>query len=111
MTSCVPRTLTLLMAAMNAMKAALEDIKEGNSDTKTDKASFDELKGVIGFPQYYDEEKRYAPYNYAADGDSIATLDATDGKSLGGALLPTTTSPSAGKGAAVNAVDGAGQHC
>lgn len=31
------RPLTLLMAAMNAMKAALEDIKEGKSDTKTEK--------------------------------------------------------------------------
>ncbi len=49
--------LTLLMAAVPAMQAALAALKEGRCPAGL--AGFAELKEVVGFPDYHAEEERY----------------------------------------------------
>jgi len=49
--------LTLQMAALKAMQDALESLKNGQHPQ--DILSFDQLKDVVGFPDYYAEEERY----------------------------------------------------
>ena len=49
--------LTLLLASMRAMEAALKDLKDGKHPKNI--ASFDDLKDLVGFPGYYAEEDRY----------------------------------------------------
>jgi 2-methylisocitrate lyase-like PEP mutase family enzyme len=49
--------LTLLLASMQAMEKALADLKAGTHPTNI--ASFDDLKNLVGFPEYYAEEERY----------------------------------------------------
>lgn len=52
------RPLTCILAAMTAINGALAAIKRG--DEPDGLASFDDLKNLVGFPEYYEEEKRYA---------------------------------------------------
>ena len=51
--------LTLLSAAMKAMQAALAALKQGR-EPKELLLPFPELRKVVGFDAYYDEEQRYA---------------------------------------------------
>jgi 2-methylisocitrate lyase-like PEP mutase family enzyme len=51
--------LALMAAAMQAMKATLEDLKQG-VDPDPRMMPFDELRQRIGFDDYYEAEKRYA---------------------------------------------------
>ena len=46
-------------AAIHAMQQALKAMREGTESTLPE-ASFEEIKRVAGFPQYYADEKRYA---------------------------------------------------
>jgi 2-methylisocitrate lyase-like PEP mutase family enzyme len=49
--------LTLLLAVLPAIEKALLALKNGQPPT--DMASFEQLKEVVGFPKYYEEEQRY----------------------------------------------------
>ena len=49
--------LTLLLAALPAMEDALSALKQGQ--TPAGLCHFEHLKEVVGFPEYYKEEKRY----------------------------------------------------
>ena len=50
--------LTLLNSAMTAMENALEALKQGRTpDTLSD---FAHLRDIVGFPDYYEAEKKYA---------------------------------------------------
>ena len=50
--------LTLLNSAMTAMERALVALKEGRApDTLSD---FAHLRDIVGFPDYYEAEKKYA---------------------------------------------------
>jgi 2-methylisocitrate lyase-like PEP mutase family enzyme len=49
--------LTLLNASIVAMRAALASLRAGQ--TPANLMTFDELKGAVGFPEYYAEEARY----------------------------------------------------
>ncbi len=50
--------LTLILAGINAMEHALEAIKEGTVPANT--AEFAHLRDVVGFPEYYEMEKKYS---------------------------------------------------
>ncbi len=50
--------LTLLLAGIGAMEQALEDFKKGHHPEKL--ISFEHLKEIVGFPEYFETEKRYA---------------------------------------------------
>ena len=49
--------LTLLAAAMAAMREALAAMKTGRTPERL--ASFDDIKTIVGFDEYYREEERY----------------------------------------------------
>ena len=49
--------LTLLLASLQAMENALADLKAGHHPKNL--ASFDNLKNLVGFPDYYAQEARY----------------------------------------------------
>lgn len=49
--------LTLMLASLAAMTQALDALKEGRCPQEL--ASFETLKDVVGFSEYYDEEMRY----------------------------------------------------
>lgn len=49
--------LTLLNASIRAMREALSSLKQGRMPGNI--LEFEELKSAVGFPQYYEEEKRY----------------------------------------------------
>jgi hypothetical protein len=50
--------LTLLNSAMTAMENALAALKAGRTpDTLSD---FAHLRDIVGFPDYYEAEKKYA---------------------------------------------------
>ncbi|MHA1108195.1 MAG: isocitrate lyase/PEP mutase family protein [Alphaproteobacteria bacterium] len=51
--------LTLMNAAMAAMDDALGALRDGR--TPDNLLDFAELRDVVGFPDYYDSEKKYAP--------------------------------------------------
>jgi len=51
--------LTVLSAAMNNMRQALDDLKKGHHPHKR-LMSFEELRQTVGFNDYYEEENRYA---------------------------------------------------
>ena len=48
--------LTLISSAISAMQQALQDLKTGHYPEHID---FNELKEIVGFTDYYREEKRY----------------------------------------------------
>ncbi len=50
--------LTVMSAAMNNMRSALNDLKSGVHPEKR-LMSFDDLRDIVGFNEYYDEESRY----------------------------------------------------
>ncbi|KAK9079000.1 hypothetical protein SSX86_000669 [Deinandra increscens subsp. villosa] len=52
--------LSLLGVSIRAMEDALQAIKKGRVPSPASMPSFDEVKEVIGFNTYYEEEKRYA---------------------------------------------------
>ncbi|MCK5193693.1 MAG: hypothetical protein KAQ71_07780, partial [Desulfobulbaceae bacterium] len=49
--------LTLLSASIQAMQNSLDILKEGDYP---DHISFPELQKIVGFNEYYREEKRYS---------------------------------------------------
>ncbi len=51
--------LTVMSAAMNNMRHALNDLKHGIHPQER-LMSFDDLRDIVGFNDYYDEESRYA---------------------------------------------------
>jgi len=51
--------LTVMSAAMSNMRLALNDLKRGVHPEKH-LMSFDDLRDIVGFNDYYDEESRYA---------------------------------------------------
>jgi len=51
--------LTVMSAAMNNMRQALNDLKRGVHPQER-LMSFDDLRDIVGFNDYYDEESRYA---------------------------------------------------
>lgn len=51
--------LTVMSAAMNNMRAALEDMKQGIHPGER-LMSFEDLRDIVGFNDYYEEESRYA---------------------------------------------------
>jgi len=51
--------LTVLSAAMNNMRQALDDLKKGHHPQER-LMSFEELRQTVGFNEYYEEENRYA---------------------------------------------------
>lgn len=53
--------LTLLGVSVRAMQGALVDLKNGAMPR--DMPSFSELQGIVGFPEYFQEEARYAVKN------------------------------------------------
>ncbi len=54
--------LTLLGAAMEAMKNTLTDMRKGTHSFDS-LMPFEEIKATVGFEVYYDEERRYADKN------------------------------------------------
>ena len=50
--------ITLLLASMQAMESALDVLKRGERPEGI--AAFSHLRDVVGFPEYYEAEKRYA---------------------------------------------------
>ena len=50
--------LTLLNAAMTAMERALEDLRQGRPPEGL--SDFAHLRDIVGFPAYYEAEKKYA---------------------------------------------------
>ncbi|MEM7722590.1 MAG: isocitrate lyase/PEP mutase family protein [Pseudomonadota bacterium] len=58
--------LTCLSAAMRAMTAALQDLKQGQ-DPADRLMTFDDLKKAVGFDQYYEAEARYVQARGASD--------------------------------------------
>ncbi len=50
--------LTIMLAGLQAMENALNHLKRG--EKPHDLADFDHLRAIVGFPEYYEEEKRYA---------------------------------------------------
>ncbi len=50
--------LTILLAGLQAMENALAHLKR--RETPRSLADFDHLRTIVGFPEYYEEEKRYA---------------------------------------------------
>ena len=51
--------VAMFLSGIKAMQGALEQIKSGEQDLST-RITFQELQGLVGFPEYYDAEKRYA---------------------------------------------------
>ena len=50
--------ITLLLAGMRAMEEALAAMKTGQRPAEL--ATFEHLRDVVGFPAYYEAEKKYA---------------------------------------------------
>ena len=50
--------LTLMMSAIHAMQQALVDLRNG--EQRTPKISFEEMREIVGFPNYYQAEQRYS---------------------------------------------------
>jgi 2-methylisocitrate lyase-like PEP mutase family enzyme len=50
--------LTLMLAGIKAMDKSLEHLKQGTQHQ--DMANFDQLRDIVGFPEYYAAEKKYA---------------------------------------------------
>lgn len=59
--------LTLLSAAMKAMQDALRSMRDGNQPSDA-LLSFSELKTLVGFDEYYEQEQRYARNNKSTRG-------------------------------------------
>ncbi len=51
--------LTVMSAAMNNMRGALDDLKNGHHPQER-LMSFDDLRDIVGFNDYYTQESRYA---------------------------------------------------
>ncbi len=51
--------LVLLSAAIAAMQQALGALKSGSTASAPAQVNFEELKSIVGFPEYYDRETRY----------------------------------------------------
>ena len=49
--------LSLLLAAIYAMERALAHLKDGKTHSK--KVSFEHIRNIVGFPEYYEAEEKY----------------------------------------------------
>ena len=63
------RPITLLSSAIKAMKSALEDLKADVATAPRLLPSFSELKTVVGFDEYFEEEKPYVRFVTKGGGD------------------------------------------
>ena len=59
--------LTLLSAAMKAQLQVLQSLKEGGTSHLDQILSFEEVKRHVGFPEYFEEQQRYAIPSDKAD--------------------------------------------
>lgn len=50
----------MLLSGLKAMQETLHMIKSGNQQDLSKRLTFQELQALVGFPEYYDAEKRYA---------------------------------------------------
>ncbi|CAM6039381.1 unnamed protein product [Sphagnum compactum] len=72
--------LSLLGVSIRAMQDALAAIKSGRLPPPSDLPSFDTMKEIVGYPEYYKEEERYAtnvsmpPRTSDSDGRERVTL-------------------------------------
>lgn len=48
-----------MLSAIKAMQTTLQQIKAGEQDLQS-RITFQELQGIVGFPEYYESEKKYA---------------------------------------------------
>lgn len=55
----VAHPLTTMLAGLRAMEDALKRLKNG--EPSENMATFDQLRDVVGFPEYYADESKYAP--------------------------------------------------
>jgi 2-methylisocitrate lyase-like PEP mutase family enzyme len=52
--------LTLIEVAAKAIQDALEAMRGGAHPSEDERISFEQLREIVGFPEYYEAEKRYA---------------------------------------------------
>ena len=50
--------IAMMLASIKAMQGALESLKVGKSPDN--QVTFAELRDIVGFPEYYEAEKKYA---------------------------------------------------
>lgn len=64
--------LSLLGVSINAMRSALSGLKQGQVPVSPQMPSFTELQAVLGFPEYFEEEERYAVKGTSTDNNSTS---------------------------------------
>jgi hypothetical protein len=71
--------LSLLGVSINAMRSALSGLKQGRVPVAPQMPSFEELQAAVGFPEYFEEEAKYA-----VKIDSNSSTGTDNGNSSGG---------------------------
>ncbi|KAG7674916.1 putative 2,3-dimethylmalate lyase [Nannochloris sp. 'desiccata'] len=72
--------LSLLGVSINAMRSALSGLKQGKVPVAPQMPSFQELQAAVGFPEYFEEEAKYAITQGNSSGSSTSG-SGTDNKS------------------------------
>ncbi|KAK8983678.1 hypothetical protein V6N11_009466 [Hibiscus sabdariffa] len=67
--------LSLIGVSIQAMQDSLIALKSGRIPPPGSMPSFEEIKEILGFNKYYEEEKRYATSNYQPHGDRDGSKD------------------------------------
>ncbi|KAK8577799.1 hypothetical protein V6N13_028064 [Hibiscus sabdariffa] len=65
--------LSLMGVSIQAMQDSLTALKGGRIPPPGSMPSFEEIKEILGFNKYYEEEKRYATSNYQLYGDRVSS--------------------------------------
>ncbi|KAE8670293.1 Phosphoenolpyruvate carboxylase family protein isoform 2 [Hibiscus syriacus] len=65
--------LSLIGVSIQAMQDSLTALKGGRIPPPGSMPSFEEIKEILGFNKYYEEEKRYAASNYRLSGDGVSS--------------------------------------
>ncbi|KAK8973404.1 hypothetical protein V6N11_069273 [Hibiscus sabdariffa] len=65
--------LSLIGVSIQAMQDSLTALKSGRIPPPGSMPSFEEIKEILGFNKYYEEEKRYATSNYQPYGDRVSS--------------------------------------
>ncbi|XP_039055642.1 2,3-dimethylmalate lyase isoform X4 [Hibiscus syriacus] len=71
--------LSLIGVSIQAMQDSLTALKGGRIPPPGRMPSFEEIKEIVGFNKYYEEEKRYATSNYQLYGDRDGSRDPFSG--------------------------------
>ena len=87
--------LSLIGAAARAQQAALAEILEGRVPGAELLPSFDELKGLVGFPEYFEEAERYAVDDDDDDGGDDWGGGAATAAAAAAAAIPPPPRPPA----------------